>query len=452
MFWFPGSVSTPVVGLLNVSPYLPNQVAMALTGLAVFVAIRAWTYRRARSMWDGPYRAAGLTGLWVFLTVSVFVFSGLYDPLKPWQPTLHMLEEIGTMGALTYLAFDVTRSIPVAANNPLLELLLKSSAVVFPACWVSALALGYSHPFPMTGLFHDLPPEAFIYRALLVVSCLLYAGLMTAVVLRSYLLARAEGADPPYKRRLGFFVLGHMGLFSVAADQLAWAYLQSFAANHTLRLLAPWQVVTENALFCAIGVFWTLGIVSPHQHSPTDQGLDDHKRFLRRLRDIRDDLRLQLGKRGGGAYWRGTLDHIRRAAEDPVLRLSPSDEARAEKVFELVVANSEEANEYGPEALLDCDRLYTTLMDELPRSSPERATLASDPLPTALRPAAHALQRSRTGHDAHEAARQPRWAQLGYAAAADLALLDENVLPGLDPSVVTALRRAKAQDDDPVAL
>lgn len=451
MFWFSGPATAPVIGLLNVSPYLPNQVAMALTGLAVFAAIRAWTYRRARSMWDGPYRAAALTGLWVFLTVSVFVLSGLYDPLKPWQPTLHMLEEIGTMGALTYLAFDVTRSIPGAANNPLLELLLKSSAVTFPACWISALALGYRHPFPMTGLFYDLPPEAFTYRALLVVPCLFYAGLMTAVVLRSYLLARTEGADPPYTRRLGCFVLGHLGLFAVAADQLAWAYLQSFAANHVLRLLAPWHVAGENVLFCAIGVFWTLGIISPHRHSSTDQGLDHHKRFLRHLKDIRDDLRLQLRRRGG-AYWRGTLDHIRRAAEDPVLRLSPIDEARAEKVFELVVANSEGINEYGPEALLDCDRLYTTLMNELPRSSPERATLSSDPLPTALRPAAHALQRGRTGHDAHEAARQPRWAQLGYAAAADLDLLDEEVLPGLDPSVVTALRRAKAQDDDPVTL
>lgn len=436
--------------LLNVSPYLPNQVLMALTGLCVFVAVRVWTYRRARWMWDGPYRAAALAGLWVFLTVSVFVFAGLYDPLKPWQTTVHMLEEIAAMAAFTSLAFDVAKRDPLAASNRLLRILLKSSAVTFPACWLSALALGYTRPFPMTGLLHDLPPEAFVYRALLIVPCLFYAGLTSAVVLKTYLLAKTERGDAPFRRRVGLFFLGSLALFFVAIDQLVLAYMQSFASYQALRSLGPWQVLAENALFAASGMFWILGIVSLDEQSVTDQALKSHQRFLRGIREVKTDLLVKLPKKV--PYRRRTLAHIRQASEDPLLRLSPCDGARAEKVFELVAAKSTGATEHGPDSLLGLDNLYDSLMKDLPTNSPERETLASDPLPTALQPAARALQRCQTDQDKERAAHEPRWAQLGYAAAVELGLLQENVLSSLDPQVVIALRRAKARDDEPIAL
>ncbi len=450
MFPPSGSAATFGTVLLNVSPYLPNQLFMALTGLGVFVAIRVWTLRTDKSMWHGPYRAAALSALWVFMTVSVFIFSGVYRPLEPWQTTVHMLEEVAVMGTFIYLAFDVTRTVPIAVNSRPLKVLLKSSVVTFPIFWLSALALGYTHPFPMTGLLRDLPPEAFAYRALLIVPCLFYAGLMSAVVLRSYLLARTEKADPPYKRRLGLFVLGHLALFSACVEQLTWAYLQSFAGYQALPLLAPYQVVAENAVFLSIGVFWTLGIITPNEHSATDQALKSHKRFLRGIRGVKTDLLVRLPKTA--PYRRRTLAYIRCASEDPILCLSPRDKARAEKVFELVAARSTGATEHDPDSLLGLNDLYNTLMNDLPENSPERGTLASDPLPMALQPAAHALRKYQSGQDKDGAVLEPEWVQLGYAAAAELGLLQENVLSCLDPRVVTALRKAKAKDDEPIDL
>ncbi len=438
--------------LLNVSSFLPNQILMAIACLGVFATIRLWTYRSAPHMWVGPFKVVALVNLWMFLTVSIFVISGLYEPLRPWQPAVHMLEEIGTMGTFIYLAIKMVDLVPTVVNSLLLELLLKSSVVAFPACWVAALVLGYIYPFPMTGLLQALPPEAFAYRALLLSPGLFYTGMISALILRGYLLARTEGADPPYRRRLGFFLLGSLAFFITCMDHLAWAYIQAFAPAASVRLLAPLQVVAENVLWGLIALFWVLGIVSPYERSATDRALDDHKRFLRRLRVLKDHLPARAPTTEVGGYWRGTLDHIRRAARDPVLRLCPRDEARAEKVFELVVANAAGAAQYKPDHLLDCDRLYTVLMKNLPESSPERTTLASDPLATALRPAAHALHNDRTGQEVNEASTQPRWAQLGYAAAAELGLLHTDTLPRLDPSVVVALRRAKRQDDEPIAL
>ena len=435
--------------LLNVSPYLPSQVFMALTGLCMFVAIRVWTYRRAKYMWDGPYRAAALAALWVFLTVSVFIFSGLYGPLKPWQTTVHMLEEVASMSTFTYLAFDVTRAVPIAVNSRPLRLLLKSSAATFPVCWLSAFVIGYAHPFPMTGLLHALPPEAFTYRALLIAPCVFYAGLMSAVVLRSYLLAQTERADRPYRRRLRLFVLGHLALFALYVDFLIWAYLQSFASSNALRLLAPWYVVAEIAIFLSIGAFWTLGIVSTNRTSDTDQALKRHKRFLRGIRKVKTELLVELPRRAPDR--RRTLAYIRQASEDPILHLSSCDTARAERVFELIAANSTGATTYGPDCLLGLYGLYDALVNDLPRNSPEWGTLTSDPLPVALRPAAHVLREYRAGQDTG-ATHEPRWAQLGYAAAADLGLLHKDVLSSLDPQVVIALRRAKSRDDEAIDL
>ena len=209
-------------------------------------------------------------------------------------------------------------------------------------------------------------------------------------------------------------------------------------------------MVAENAVFFAIGVFWTLGIISLNEHSATDQALESHKRFLRGIRGVKTDLLVRLPKTA--PYRRRTLAYIRRASEDPVLCLSPHDEARAEKVFELVAAKSTGATDHGPDSLLGLDDLYNALMNDLPKNSPERETLASDPLPMALQPAAHALQKDQTGQDQNGGAdHEHKWAQLGYAAAAELGLLQKNVLSSIDPQVVIALRKAISQDDEPIA-
>lgn len=431
------------LGLLNVSPYLPNQIFFALSCFAIFAAVRLWTLLKPQHPWDGPFRMLALVNLWMALTIALFTVSGLLDPLKRWQPTVHMLEEIGTMGAFSYLAWKVNDLLPGAATRGWLRVVLKAAPLVFAACWVAAATIGWRHPFPMTGLFVDLPPEAFAYRALLLAPGLFYTGLISVLFFRDYRLAKTVGADPSYVRRLGYFSLGSLSFFVSCADHTAWAYLQVHGPERLERTLAAPQVVVEALLWMLMGLLWILGILAPYGRGRTDLDLEEHRRFLRRIRALKTDLLVNLPQTV--AHRRRTAGYLRAAAR--ALDLAPHNAARGEKVFELVAARSTGATTLGERELLDLAELYDSLLHHLPPDSPERRNLTADPLPPALEPAAIAV-----GHlpdrRPEDLGRAAPWAQLAYLAASDLGLLRPNVAAHVHPNIARAYRDSKRQDSE----
>ena len=426
--------------LANVSPFLPNQIFFAVTCFATFAAVRLWTWFRARNLWKGPPRAVALVNLWMALTIALFTVSGLVAPLKPWQPTLHMLEEIGTMGAFCYIAFKMTDLLPTVATHRSLELLLKASPLVFGACWTTAALIGWRHPFPMTGLFVDLPDAAFAYRSALLAPGLLYTGLITVLYSRDLKLAKQVGADDAYTRRMTFFYLGCATFFAGCADHLAWSYLQVYGPPQLVRALAGPQVIVEAVLWMLMGVTWMLGIFSPYRRSTVDRSISDYRRFLRRIRLLKTELLVSLPQEV--PHRRTTTGHLRDAAA--FLDVAPDEAARGEKVFEVVAARSTGATAFSSEDLLGLAELYGRLLHNFPEGSPERDNLGADPLPAALEPAVRVTSPEQ---HAHRGEPVPTWGvQLGYLAAKDLGLVPPKSLPYLDPAVTQAYERAKLED------
>ena len=431
--------------LAVVSTYLPNQIFFALTCFATFSAIRLWTWARAANLWKGPFRAVALVNLWMALTIALFTVSGLVPRLQPWQPTAHMLQEIGTMGAFCYLALKVTDLSPTVTSRRTLELVLKAAPLVFGACWTTAAVLGWRHPFPMTGLFADLPEAAFFYRATLLVPGLFYTGLIAAVYRRDLGLAKAVGADPGYVRRMVFFFLGSVVFCVTCADLLAWSCLQVYAPQELLRTLALPQVIAENVLWMLMGLTWMLGIISPYRSGAVDRSMADYKRFLRLLRNLKTELLLNLPREVPNR--RTTTAYVRDAAA--LLDMPPVEAARGEKVFELVAAHATGATRLSVDEFASLSQLYERLLYTLPEDSPERRNLGEDPLPAALAPASRRPGSSR--NPTHGPAALSRWAQLGYLAANDLGLLSPGSTPRTDPAITHAYQKAK-QDDARLAF
>lgn len=423
--------------LAVVSTYLPNQIFFALTCFITFSAIRLWTWARAANLWKGPFRAVALVNLWMALTIVLFTVSGLVPWLEPWQPTVHMLQEIGTMGAFCYLALKVTDLSPTVTSRRTLELVLKAAPLVFGACWATAAVLGWRHPFPMTGLFADLPEVAFFYRATLLVPGLFYTGLIAAVYRRDLRLAKAVGADPAYVRRMAFFFLGSVAFCVTCADLLAWSYLQVYAPAELLRMLALPQVIAEDVLWMLMGVTWMLGIISPYQSGAVDRSMADYRTFLRQLRSLKTELLVNLPQEVPNR--RTTIAYLRDAAT--VLGMPPAETARGEKVFELVAARATGATRLSEDEFASLSQLYERLLYTLPDDSPERRNLATDPLSAALEPAS---RRPGSGRDTiHGSAVLSQWAQLGYLAANDLGLVPPRSTPYLDLAVTRAYEKAK---------
>jgi hypothetical protein len=429
---------TPTLAV--VSPFLPNQIFFAITCLVTFTAIRLWTWARAANLWKGPFRAVALVNLWMALSITLFIVSGLVPLLQPWQPVVHMLQEIGTMGAFCYLAFKVTDLLPTVAARRSLDLVLKASPVVFGACWTTAAILGWRHPFPMTGIFVDLPTVAFFYRAILLVPGLIYTGLIAELYRRDLKLANAVGADPGYVRRMTFFFLGSLVFCVTCADLLVWSYLLVYASPATLHLLAIPQVIAEDVLWALMGITWMLGIIAPYQSGAVGRSMSDYRRFLRRLRHLKTELLINLPREV--PHRRTTTAYLRDAAA--VLGMPPIDAARGEKVFELVAARSTGATDLSDDDLSDLSRLYEQLLCSLPEDSPEKRNLGNDPLPAAIASA------SRSPSSDHDRGEGPgvlsQWAQLGYLAANDLGLLSPRSTPYLEPAVTRAYAKAKRDD------
>ena len=426
--------------LAVVSTYLPNQIFFGLTCFATFSAIRLWTWARAPKLWKGPFRAVALVNLWMALTIALFAVSGLVPRLQPWQPTVHMLQEIGTMGAFCYLALKATDLSPTVTSRRTLELVLKAAPLVFGGCWVTAAVLGWRHPFPMTGLFADLPEAAFFYRATLLVPGLFYTGLIAAVYRRDLGLAKAVGADAGYVRRMVFFFLGSVVFCVTCADLLLWSYLQVYAPPELLRTLALPQVIAEDLLWMLMGLTWMLGIISPYRSGAVDRSMADYRTFLRLLRNLKTELLVNLPREVPNR--RTTTAYLRNAAA--VLGMSPNEAARGEKVFELVAARATGATRLCEDEFASLSGLYERLLYTLPEDSPERRNLGDDPLPAALAPAS---RRPGLGRDpSHDPAVLSQWAQLGYLAANDLGLLSPRSTPHTDPAVSHAYEKAKLDD------
>ena len=434
------SALPPSLALLNVSSFLPNQIFFAFTCAATCIAIRLWTHFRARPLWRGPFRTVALVNLWMAFTIALFAVSGLVPQLEPWQPTIHMFEEVGTMGAFCYLAFKLTDLLPTVATRRSLEAILKASPLVFGVCWGIAADIGWRDPFPMTGLFVELPAEAFAYRAALLVPGLFYTGLISVLFSLDLRLAKSVGADPAYVRRMSFFFMGSLTFCVSCADHLAWAYLQVFGAREVVHLVAPPQVALEDLLWLAMGLTWMLGIVSPPRESSTDQSIAEYRRFLRRLRLLKTDLLISLPERVPNR--RSATGYLRDAAG--TLGLYPEQASWGAKVFEVVTALSVGATDLGRNDLLDLADLYERLLKNLPEDTPERENLRADPLPPALRPATRLTGSRPPMHQ--DLLTVPAWAQLGYLAADDLGLLPSTSRPRFDPTVKRAYDDAKISD------
>jgi hypothetical protein len=429
------------LALLNVPPFLPTQIFFATTCLGTFAAVWIWTHFRERSLWKGPVRAAALVNLWMALTITLFTVSGLVNPLVRFQPLIHMLEEIGTMGAFCIISWHVAESLPNVVNRRLTRFVLKSSPVVFAVFWVTAATLGARHPFPMTGILLDLSPHAFAYRAALLLPGLFYTGMFSVLISEAYLIAKAEAADPPVQRRLTYFAVGSFLFFASCADHLAWSYVQSFASGETIELLAAPQIVAENVLWVLTGFAWVSGITVPYaQGSSTDRRISVHKQLTRDIREVKTELIAGPSRRVPGR--RTAVGHLRRAAE--ILGLRSHEVGRAEKVLEVVAAVANEEGNLSRDKVLSMAETHESLMKELPESSPEKQKLREDPLPAALRPATLLTAREPGRH----LGLTPSWVQLACVAACDLRILPPHLTSCLDQRVLHAYNAAKNQGSE----
>ena len=328
------------LALLNQSEYLPNQLLQGCTGLFVFMVLFLLSRRRS-SLWAYYIRLVAYFHLALFVGVVVFKLSGTdfveqwllstfpaSERFYPFEPAAHMIEEFATMGGFTCLAVVyLCRQYPNVFERPMLSSVLKSALPVYALCWLIALYVGLSHPFPMTGLHTHLNGWSLLYRAVILLPGIFYCSLFTYVfweAARQRTMARSA-------RRQALLAVGSFFWALACAEQLTWAALHALARPAMSDSWAGAHVACESTLFLLSGLAWLGAALVSYHISPIEQTIQDYMTYLRRMRHLRSEL---AGLYRLFPHWKFTVDRIDSASSD--LGLSDAEHRETIKLIQIV--------------------------------------------------------------------------------------------------------------------
>lgn len=276
--------SAPTLALLNQSEYLPNQLMHGGIGLLVFAALYLLS-RRRRSLWASYLKVAAYFHLALFFGVLIFKISGsevfeermlsAFPPLDrfhPFEPAAHMIQELATMGAYSYLAVVyLRREYPNVFERPMLHSVLGTAFHVYGACWVAALAVGLAHPFPMTGLDTELNSWSVLYRGLILLPGVFYCSIFAWVFWE----ASRQKTVASSARRLKYLGLGALCWALICAEQFAWAVVHAQAPPSLRDTLAAPHVIAEGVLYFFMGATWLAALLVSYRISPAERNIQD---------------------------------------------------------------------------------------------------------------------------------------------------------------------------------
>lgn len=382
--------STPTLALLNQSEFLPNQLMHGAIGLVIFAALFLLS-RRRRSLWASYLKVAAYFHIALFFGVLVFKISGagffeeaalgafpFLDRFHPFEPAAHMIQELATMGAYSYLAVVyLRREYPNVFERPMLHFVLGTAFPVYGACWVAALAVGLAHPFPMTGLDTELNSWSVLYRGLILLPGVFYCSIFVWVFWE----ASGQKAVAPSARRLKYLGLGALCWALVCAEQFAWAIVHAEASPSLREALAAPHVIAEGALYFFMGATWLAALLVSYRISPAERNIQDYMNYLRRMRHLKTEL-ADLYRMM--PHWRLTADRLGSASR----ALGLSDDQREQSLLLVQLASL-------PYLKRTCDRtmiqaledLRDRLLERLPPDSDEVAVLSDEPEGRCLGPA-----------------------------------------------------------------
>ncbi|MGB3632435.1 MAG: hypothetical protein WA982_00190 [Rubrobacteraceae bacterium] len=363
--------------LLNQSQSLSGQIVMGTVCFTAFAMLYVLSFKWAH-LWKGHIKVAAYLYLAVALGIVVFKLASLPSLSRyNLEPAAHMVEEIGCMGAYSYIGYYLSRKFINVTERPKLALALRRTFHVYVVCWTIAFALalcsviGVLAPFPMTGLYVDLPGWSVLYRAVILVPGIFYCALFTFAFLERALI---EETDTRLVARLTLLAGACLFWVFICVDELSWAAIQAYAPGELRNSLAGTHASVEGLLYFFNGVFLIAALVMPRRPDRTEKSVRNHKEFQRVSRQLKEEL---LGLYLIFPEWKRTRGQLHRAAE--LLELPPDDLPKIEKVIELV-ALMKLKETFTRERMLGLFEMRQALMADLPEASPERLDLIDDPL------------------------------------------------------------------------
>lgn len=316
---------TRSLALLNASEYLPNQLMHGAIGLVVFLVLFLIGSQN-KAFWDCTViRAAACFHLALAVGVLVFKLSSL-GPLAQYQlePLAHMIQELATMGAYSFVAVYMSDKFINVIRRPRLASILSRAHYIYAVCWLIAFTIAIFHRFPMTGLYTELDPWSVPYRAAILVPGIFFCSIFTLMFLERAIIEETDS------RMAVTFTLacgGSFVWFLICVEQMSWAVVHALFTPELRDALATPHVVTESLLYSLMGIFWLSTLIVAYGPSRSDQGDWNHWEYQKLAQELGVSL---VGIHKLVPKWHTTLDRMRRAAWS--LEMSSDDLLKAQKI------------------------------------------------------------------------------------------------------------------------
>lgn len=223
--------------LLNISPYPPAQALLLVSSVAVCSVILIYT-RNRRELWARRVKQASLlNGL---VAVGIVLFWVTYWFANPvLLPFIHLFEELGVMAAFAAVAWHVGTNLTFSANKYYFTVLCKSCTPLLAVGLISATIIAIRQPIPMMGV-QELPVEAFVYRAALLIPGIFATALILIGFGSEYL--SESTAERTRKKRQLWFTAGALVWLVLTCQHFVFSYLNVF----------EYELLTAPTMFSAL--------------------------------------------------------------------------------------------------------------------------------------------------------------------------------------------------------
>lgn len=276
----------PVV--LNISPYLPNQIILAATCFVVstFLFVYAVFDRSSVFWFSTMIRLAAILNLVMWVFMAAFIAAGLTSPLV--QPYLNLFSEAAIIAAFSVVCLQVCGkglqkggSLELVVSRRWLTSIFKTAPWVLGAGLLVSAVMAFYNPFPMTGVWIDLPMSALIYREAYLTPEAFYTLLLSlaySTTLVQHIRSRHE--DREYRTILFWLTGGSLAWFGLCCVHWTFSYLQVRQLNLLANPGVFWPlVVFDIMLYFAMGLCWIAGLNLQYRESPTQKYMDDFEEY-----------------------------------------------------------------------------------------------------------------------------------------------------------------------------
>lgn len=289
-----GSLDGSVV-LLNISPYVPNQIALAVvTGLMSAALFGYSVTHRYSAFWSSfEIKAACILDGLIALFMACFIMVGYATPLA--QPVIHLFSEAAILATFSIICLHVSGigqrkqgALEVVVSRPKISLMFKLSPYVMGAGLAVSAVVAFVDPFPMNNIHTDASLSNFVYRAAYLIPGAIFTSMIFLAYSATFISAvRRYGFDEPsgYVARVGWYVPATFTLVALAALHSTITYLQAFNVA-VLSKDSPvfWILMaTDIMLYAAMCVTWLKALAVEYSKSPSQREMENSMeyRFLR---------------------------------------------------------------------------------------------------------------------------------------------------------------------------